>query len=347
MDDTICDFKGAYEKAIIENPGIQFPQSQYGFFRNLKPLDGAIEAVQKLHDEYPQYEVYLLTAPSMKNPLCYSEKREWVETYLGYELVERLIISPNKALLKGDVLIDDMTSGKGQEHFEGKILQYGSTEYPDWQTILEAVTDNDKEQLKSPYETLTTFINKSPKIDFDIEREQSGINIPLIFDSLLLAAVAHKDQRRKGGGGSPYINHLIELAHLLTNVANIKDTDILIAAILHDALEDTDISEENIGKKYGTTVLKYIKKLSDDKSLSLEERRQSQIETVSEASDEIKLIKLADHCSNVSSIPESWDKERLDSYFKWSHEVSSKCFSVSEPLSKEYLKRYEMALSFL
>ena len=78
-----------------------------------------------------------MTEPSIVNPLCYTEKRIWVEQHSGMEMVERLIISPDKSLLKGDYLIDDIPEGKGQESFEGKLIQFGTSKYPDWQSVVE------------------------------------------------------------------------------------------------------------------------------------------------------------------------------------------------------------------
>jgi 5'-nucleotidase len=136
MDDVLCQFSEAQTKALKQNPAIGFPQSQYGFFRKLKPMENAISSVQRLR-ESKRFEVYILTAPSIRNPLCYSEKREWVENHLGIKMVERLIISPNKGLNKGDYLIDDHTSGRGQEGFEGKLIHFGSDEFPDWKTVID------------------------------------------------------------------------------------------------------------------------------------------------------------------------------------------------------------------
>jgi len=95
MDDVLCDYTGAYQKALENNPKIQFPQSQYDFYRKLKPLKNALTSVQYLNEK-SNFEVYILTAPSVNNPLCYTEKRLWVEDHLGFEMVNRLIISPNK-----------------------------------------------------------------------------------------------------------------------------------------------------------------------------------------------------------------------------------------------------------
>lgn len=134
MDDVICDFKKSFDEAILKNPQTKYPQSQYGFFADLEPLDGAISAVTAINDS-SQYEFYILTAPSPRNPLCYTEKRIWVEKHLGYDFVEKLIICSNKGLLKGDILIDDNISGRGQESFDGRVFHFGSNEFPHWEAV--------------------------------------------------------------------------------------------------------------------------------------------------------------------------------------------------------------------
>lgn len=134
MDDVLCDFSGAHAQALKATPGIAFPQSQHGFFSGLKPLEGAIDAVLALI-ESPQYNPYILTAPSTRNPFSYTEKRVWIESMFGYEFVKKLIICANKGLLKGSILVDDNVSGKGQEDFEGKLIQYGSGQYQNWASI--------------------------------------------------------------------------------------------------------------------------------------------------------------------------------------------------------------------
>ncbi|MBI9056968.1 MAG: hypothetical protein JEZ01_04275 [Labilibaculum sp.] len=135
MDDVLCDFMGSYKTHIKACPEMKYPQAQVDFFRNLAPLKGAVEAFRKL-TELKDSEVYILTAPSEMNPLSYMEKRIWVENHLGFEAVKKLILSPNKALLKGDYLIDDYTEGKGQDQFEGKLINFGSDEFSDWDSVL-------------------------------------------------------------------------------------------------------------------------------------------------------------------------------------------------------------------
>tara|TARA_R110000823_G_scaffold296080_3_gene416111 strand:+ start:46965 stop:47261 length:297 start_codon:yes stop_codon:yes gene_type:complete len=86
--------------------------------------------------EHAGYDVWLLSRPSFKNPLCYTEKRLWVENNLGEEWVEKFILAPDKSLLIGDYLIDD----KPWDDFQGKQFLIGSDEYPDWYTILDELT---------------------------------------------------------------------------------------------------------------------------------------------------------------------------------------------------------------
>lgn len=136
MDDTLCDLQAAAKSAKVRNPRMPYPQAEYGFYANLDPLPGAIEAITMLYGS-GKFEPWILTAPSLINPLCYTEKRVWVEKHLGMRMVERLIISPNKALLKGDYLIDDNITGKGQDKFEGIVFQYGIHPYASWKDILE------------------------------------------------------------------------------------------------------------------------------------------------------------------------------------------------------------------
>ena len=118
MDDVLCDWMGAYDEARERVPGQKYPQAQMDFFRKLKPLPHAIEGINIM--KWRGHDVWILTKPSYMNPLCYTEKRLWVEDHLGLEWCDRLILCPDKSLLKGDVLIDD-TPWPG---FEGQQLLF-------------------------------------------------------------------------------------------------------------------------------------------------------------------------------------------------------------------------------
>lgn len=134
MDDTLCDFKSAFLTALKMNPAIQYPQSQYRFFAKLVPIEGAIQAVNALINS-DQYDPYVLSAPSTRNPFSYAEKREWIEEQFGYNFCERLILCAHKGLLRGDLLIDDNVEGKGQDKFEGELIHFGSPMFPDWGSV--------------------------------------------------------------------------------------------------------------------------------------------------------------------------------------------------------------------
>ncbi|MBV34403.1 MAG: hypothetical protein CMP47_02935 [Rickettsiales bacterium] len=133
MDGVLADYDAAYAQIKKQQPETAYPQSLPKFFEDLEPIDGSINAFFKLCEKN---EVYILTAPSNRNPLSYTEKRLWVERHLGFEATERLIICSNKGLLKGDILIDDNIDGKGQEAFEGKVLHFGSKGLETWARIL-------------------------------------------------------------------------------------------------------------------------------------------------------------------------------------------------------------------
>ena len=135
MDGVICDYHKAYNIARQKKYYNQYPQSEYGFFTNLEPIEGAIEAVKWLMAS-EDFDTYILTAPSVMNPLCYTEKRVWIEKYFGMELVNKLIITPNKGLNKGDYLVDDNDSGRGQNLFEGELIHFGVGKFKDWKEVL-------------------------------------------------------------------------------------------------------------------------------------------------------------------------------------------------------------------
>lgn len=138
MDDTLFDFTSARVQALQNNPAQPFPQSQVGFFLNLQPLPGALAAYDRL--KTMGHHALFLTAPSVKNPLCYTEKRMSIERHFGYEACRDLIIAHDKSLLRGDVLIDDRSDSNKQTDFQGVFLQFGSVQFPDWTSVLREIT---------------------------------------------------------------------------------------------------------------------------------------------------------------------------------------------------------------
>jgi len=126
MDGVLCNFKKAFIKERKNNPNQPYPQSKWGFFLNLEEIPNAIRSFKILQEKY---DVWILTRPSFNNVNCFSEKAQWVWDHLGYDVLEKTIMSGDKSLLKGDYLIDDM-DGNGQSNFEGEWLHFGSKNYP-------------------------------------------------------------------------------------------------------------------------------------------------------------------------------------------------------------------------
>lgn len=142
-----------------------------------------------------------------------------------------------------------------------------------------------------------------------------------ILRAASFAAKKHKDQKRKGSDGEPYINHPLEVASLLTNVGRIDDTDIITAALLHDTVEDTGVTVDEIEKEFGSGVAGYVREVTDDKSLPKAERKRLQVEHAPHLSHGAKQIKLADKISNIRDVtanpPDGWDLRRRREYVEW------------------------------
>jgi len=147
----------------------------------------------------------------------------------------------------------------------------------------------------------------------------------LLLKALAFAALKHRDQRRKDLEASPYINHPIALANILCNEGGVCDENVLCAALLHDTVEDTETTPEELTEVFGETISDLVMELTDDKSLPKAERKRLQIEHAVHASHQAKLVKLADKISNLrdiaSSPPAGWDLVRKQEYFDWAKKV--------------------------
>lgn len=161
---------------------------------------------------------------------------------------------------------------------------------------------------------------------------------PKLFSVLLFAARKHSKQRRKDEEESPYVNHLIEVADLLANVGGVTDFDVLAAAILHDTVEDVGVTPADLERKFGVRVREIVAEVTDDKSLSKEERKRLQIEHAPHLSPEAKLVKLGDKISNVREIgaspPADWEQARRLEYIEWARRVVQGCRGTNQALEK-------------
>jgi (p)ppGpp synthase/HD superfamily hydrolase len=139
------------------------------------------------------------------------------------------------------------------------------------------------------------------------------------------AARWHVHQRRKGSAQEPYINHLLEVAKLVTEATGGTDPNVVIAALLHDAAEDQNVTPDTIASEFGKHVTEIVMEFTDDKSLPKAERKRKQVETAGHKSREAKLIKLADKTSNLRAVANSpapdWSVQRRLEYVDWAKQV--------------------------
>lgn len=149
--------------------------------------------------------------------------------------------------------------------------------------------------------------------------------LDLIFTALDFAADKHRDQRRKNVGAFPYINHPIALAQTLIHAGGITDPVTICAALLHDTIEDTETTAEEIEERFGEDVCRVVLEVTDDKNLSKDERKRLQIQHSSHLSDPAKLVKLADKICNLCDMadapPAGWPLQRRQEYFDWAKAV--------------------------
>ncbi|MGI8641496.1 MAG: HD domain-containing protein [Pyrinomonadaceae bacterium] len=161
-----------------------------------------------------------------------------------------------------------------------------------------------------------------------------------LLQAASFAAKKHIAQKRKGNDAAPYINHPLEVINLLANVGKVEDYDVLIAAVLHDTIEDTETTKEEITELFGSEVCGMVVEVTDDKSLPKAERKQKQIEHAPHLSHGAKLIKLGDKISNIRDVmenpPDGWSDERRLEYIIWGEEVITGLRGANENLENHF-----------
>ena len=166
-----------------------------------------------------------------------------------------------------------------------------------------------------------------------------------ILSAAHFAADKHAGQKRKGANGEPYINHLIEVAHLVSTSLSEPDADLVAAALLHDTIEDTSVTAKELTERFGQDVTDLVLELTDDKSLPKAVRKRLQIEHASKLTLRAQIIKIADKISNLRAIlvspPVDWDYERKREYFNWGKQVVDGLTAPNEILKAEFEKTYQ------
>ena len=161
-----------------------------------------------------------------------------------------------------------------------------------------------------------------------------------LLRALSFASVKHRNQRRKDAESSPYINHPIAVASVLASEGTIEDESLLVAAVLHDTVEDTETAFDEIMQHFGAAVAELVRELTDDKSLPKAERKRLQIEHARSASPGAKQLKIADKICNIRDItvtpPADWSLQRRVEYLSWAAQVVDSCRGVNPGLDAAF-----------
>ena len=167
-----------------------------------------------------------------------------------------------------------------------------------------------------------------------------NIDLVRVMEAADYAARQHIAQRRKGERAEPYINHLTEVAALLAEATGGDDAVLLMGGLLHDTLEDTDATYEDLVERFGPEVAALVAEVTDDKSVAKEERKRLQVEDTAGKSRRAKLLKIADKTSNLRSLmaspPKGWPDERLRDYVVWAADVVRSCRGLNDRLEAAF-----------
>lgn len=173
-------------------------------------------------------------------------------------------------------------------------------------------------------------------------------DLVLVLDAASFAADKHLRQRRKDAEASPYINHPLALADILAREGGVEDVRVIAAALLHDTVEDTETTIDELEARFGKRVAAMVAEVTDDKSLSKEERKRLQIAKSASKSTGAKLVKLADKIANlrdlISAPPAEWSADRKAEYFTWARDVVAGLRGVNPSLDAAFDEAYERGM---
>lgn len=171
-----------------------------------------------------------------------------------------------------------------------------------------------------------------------------SIDIVRLAQAADYAARQHVNQRRKGERAAPYVNHLTEVAALLAEATDGNDLVLVMGGLLHDAIEDTGVTFDDLRERFGAEVAALVAEVSDDKGLPKQERKRLQVETTAGKSRRARLLKIADKTSNlrglVISPPAGWTRERLADYVEWAEAVVRSCRGLNASLEAGFDRAY-------
>lgn len=178
------------------------------------------------------------------------------------------------------------------------------------------------------------------------QQKQNGCmaEVERILAAAHFAAEHHKGQKRKGEAGEPYINHLIEVAELIATSSDVLDVNLIMAGFLHDTIEDTNVTLQELEQRFGKDVASLVMEVTDDKSLPKEQRKALQVQHAHKKTPRAQTLKLADKISNLRALlstpPTNWPAQRKREYFDWAREVVSGLTQPNAKLKVEFERTY-------
>jgi len=171
---------------------------------------------------------------------------------------------------------------------------------------------------------------------FQKEKSMTAQEIEVICSGVNFAAEKHRFQTRKNKEKTPYVSHPIGVAYNLMDVGGIRETSVIIGALLHDTVEDTQTTFEEIENQFGKQVASLVREVTDDKSLAKEARKRLQVINASHKSKGAAQIKLADKLFNLNDLynnpPPDWTQTRIDRYYEWAQSVIDRLPEANEKL---------------
>lgn len=169
----------------------------------------------------------------------------------------------------------------------------------------------------------------------------------VVLDAILFAAEQHRDQRRQDASALPFVSHPIETIAILAHVGGIRDTAILVGAVLHDILEDTATSPREVEARYGEAVRRLVEEMTDKPGLPTDERRRRQVARTARSSPGAKQIRLADKIANLRSLPVQWSRSDGEQYIAFAEQVAAAARGINPPLDALFIETSQRARTAL
>ena len=188
--------------------------------------------------------------------------------------------------------------------------------------------------------------SKDQEQEFDSLYTEKSLHdsIHLLVRAIKFASEKHQFQKRKREHPIPYINHPIATVEILTE-CGVVNRNVLAAAALHDTLEDTNTSKEELEREFGKEITSIVQEVTDDKKLDKVTRKKLQLEHARTISKEAKLVKLADKYSNCMDPPPSiWSKEEYEGYNIWSYAIFLQAKGINSLLDSKLENLFHSSL---